>query len=194
MHLFLIFIFSGIIFIALGEFLYLDYTGLGKRKALKEFPAAAKEFGFELTKKRSSQSFGFFTGHYDGYDFNITPDYSAKITLKMKTIKGLNEISTAPGNIDFVCQNPLFNKMFKTRQSTEDVIPVIQQATRFHKGAIAFAQQWRRPSDYIGINDSEIRVTLRYGHGSHIPASVLRQIIPDMITLADTIQQDLGNN
>ena len=192
MTILIIIILSGFFFIAAGEFFYLDLTGIGKRKAIKEFPVAAQELGFKLTKKRSSQNFGFFSGQYRKYEFDITPDYSAKIILKMQPIKGLEQISTASGNIEFMSQNSQFDKLFKTREATKEFAPVIQQATRFQKAAITFSQQWQRPSDYIGIDNNEIRITLKYGHGSYIPASVLKKIIPDMVELADIIQQDLG--
>ena len=192
MTILIIIILSGFFFIAVGEFFYLDFTGIGKRKAIKEFPIAAQELGFELTSKRSSQNFGFFNGHYQGYEFNITPDYSAKIILTIKPIQGLKEISTAPGSIIFTSQNQQFDNLFKTREATKKLSPIIQQATRFQKTALAFGHKWQRPTDFIGIDENEIRVTLKYGHGSYIPASVLKEIIPDIVKLADAIQHDLG--
>ena len=37
-----------LLFVGICDFFYLDITGLGRRKAFREFPATAQKFGFIL--------------------------------------------------------------------------------------------------------------------------------------------------
>lgn len=192
MSFFIVFIIIGCAFIGLGEFFYLDMTGLGKKKAIKEFPIAIKRLGFSLSHQGSAQTFGFIQGRIGRYGFYISPDYGAKVALRMPSIAGLVGMSTVKGTITFDSENKGFDRTFRTREVSGEIKATTQFASRFLESATSFAKKWNCATDFIGIDEGEIVVTLRYGHGTYIPASVLEEIVGDMVVLADEIQRSFG--
>ena len=50
------FVFAVILVLAACELLFLDITSLGRRKAMRQFPVAAKTFGFCQTAKQGIQT------------------------------------------------------------------------------------------------------------------------------------------
>ncbi|MCK5687790.1 hypothetical protein KAI87_00905 [Myxococcota bacterium] len=183
---------AGLIFLAVGEYLFLDMTGIGKRKAIKEFLAIATSLGFKVKEKRSAQNFGTLKGRHGGYHFIIKPD-DAKVIIEIPDIKGLKEISTWKGEINFSSENKEFDKIFRTRLIAKSLIDTIKSGHKFQEAAIAFVQKWHRQTEIITIEGYQIICIVKYGFTSYIPASVLKEIVPELTELADAIQQDLGN-
>lgn len=177
-----------ILLLAANRLLFLDITGQGRRKAMQQFPAAAKTFGFVRQKSRPSEPIGTYAGTYQGYAFKLSPDNNATIQLQMKPIDGIREFITKKGDTNFQSSNPQFNGLFKTRLVSAALGQRLDHDKRFLAFAAQFARQWRWESNYIQIYPDSIYCSLKYGNGRYIPASVLKQIIPEMVELANRLQ------
>jgi hypothetical protein len=183
-----IFVLAVILALAANRLLFLDLTGQGRRKAMQQFPAAAKTFGFVRQKSRASQPIGVYAGTYKGYAFKLTPDNNATIELQMKPVEGIREIMTKKGDTNFKSSDPQFNSLFKTRLISAELGQRLDRDKHFLAFAAQFAKQWRWESNYIQIYPDSIYCALKYGNGRYIPASVLKQIIPEMVELANRLQ------
>ncbi len=177
-----------LLFIGICELLYLDITGLGRRKAFREFPEVAKKFGFIQKKSRSSKPFGTYTGAYSGYNFKIDPDSNATIQLQMNPIPGLKEFITHKGHTNFDSGDQRFDHFFKTRLVSAKLGQKLRKATHFITYAVQFGRAWKGKYNYIQIYSDSIYCSFKYGSGHYIPASILEKIIPDMVKLADLLQ------
>ena len=182
------FVFAVILVLAACELLFLDITSLGRRKAMRQFPVAAKTFGFVRQPSRASKPIGTYTGTYKGYDFKIDPDSNATIQLQMKPIDGIREFITKKGETNFQSGVPQFDSLFKTRLVSEELGQRLRNDKRFFTFAAQFAKRWRWKSNYIQIYSDSIYCSLKYGNGRYIPASVLEQIVPDIVELANFLQ------
>lgn len=171
-------------FWGITEFLYLDITGMGRRKAFREFPKAANKFGFTRKKGKTST----FTGVYDGYSFTIHPKRNATIHLQMKSVPGLKEFITREGETNFSSGDQGFDNLFRTRLVSHQLGQKLSSAKPFIAFAVQFGRRWKSKSNYIQIYNDSIYCSLKYGNGSYIPASVLRQIVPDMVKLANLLR------
>jgi len=187
------FIIAIILTLAVCELLFFDITGLGRRKALREFPAAAQQFGFVRQKSRASKPIGDYAGEYRGYHFVVEPDRNATIQLQMKPLEGLKEMMTRKGDSNFESGDASFDGLFKTRRASTEMAGRIQRSPEFLQYAARFAGQWRWKANYIQIHSDAIYCSLKYGNGRYIPASVLAQIVPEMATLADLLQAGANN-
>ena len=187
------FIVAIILALAVCELLFFDITGLGRRKAQREFPAAAKQFGFVRQKSRASKPIGDYAGDYRGYHFFIEPDRNATIQLQMKPLEGLEELMTRKGASNFESGDASFDGLFKTRRASAEMAGRIQGAPEFLQFAAQFAGQWRWKANYIQVYPDAIYCSLKYGNGRFIPASVLEKIIPEMVTFADLLQSATQN-
>lgn len=182
------FIVAIILALVVCELLFIDITGLGRRKAQRQFPAAAQQFGFIRQKSRASKPIGDYAGEYGGYHFLIEPDRNATIQLQMKPLEGLDELMTRKGASNFESGDDSFDSRFKTRSASAEMAGRIQQAPEFLQYAATFAGKWRWKANYIQIRPDAIYCSLKYGNGRYIPASALEQIIPEMVKLADLLQ------
>ena len=179
-----------VLLVCLGicEFFHMDITGLGRRKALREFPEAAQKFGFVHKKSRSSRPFGTYTGIYSGYSFKIDPDSNATIHLEMNPVSGLTEFITRKGKTNFDSGDKGFDRFFKTRIVSAELGQKLREATAFLAYTVQFGKRWNGKYNYIQIYKDSIYCSFKYGNGHYIPASVLKKIIPDMVRLADLLQ------
>ena len=183
-------ILGGLAFIALGEFLFLDLTGLGKKKARKHFPIAAQSLGFKLKERRNPGNIGTYEGRYEGYNFAIETDQSAKVLLDMRPVRGIQEIKTTQGGLDFNTGSK-FDKLFTAREADSSLRQRIVDAKHFQDIATQMAQRWKRATSSIRITESQIICKFKYGSSSYIPASVLKEIVPQMVAVADAIQKEI---
>ena len=177
-----------LLFVGFCELLYLDITGLGRRKALREFPAAAKKFGFIQKKSRSSRPFGTYTGTYKGYNFTIEPDSNATVQLHMDPVPGIEEFITRQGQTNFDSGDKGFDNVFKTRLVSAELGQTLREAVAFLTYTVQFGKRWKGKYNYIQIYKDSIYCSFKYGSGHYIPASVLEKIIPDLVKLADLLQ------
>ena len=177
-----------IICLGICEFFYMDITGLGRRKAFREFPEAAKKFGFIQKKSRSSKPFGTYTGIYNGYNFKIDPDSNATVHLEMNPVPGLTEFITRQGQTNFDSGDKGFDNVFKTRLVSAELGQKLREAVAFLAYAVQFGKRWKGKCNYIQIYEDSIYCSFKYGSGHYIPASVLEKIIPDLIKFADLLQ------
>ncbi len=177
-----------LLFLGMCELLYLDITGLGLRKALHEFPAAAKELGFIQEKDRSSRPFGTYAGIYNGYNFTIDPDSNATVQLHMNPVPGVEEFSTRQGQTNFDSGDKGFDNFFKTRLVSAELGQKLREAVAFLAYTVEFGKRWKGKYNYIRMYKDSIYCSFKYGSGHYIPASVLEKIIPDLVKLADLLQ------
>ena len=169
------------------QYLNLDILGFGRRKAMREFPEEAKRLGFDLKTSRSGE-FGVYSGKYKGYFFSIDPDSNATIHLQMKPVPGLKEFMTKQGEMNFNSGNKEFDSLFRTRLVSPELGQKLSSAKPFITFAVQFGRRWKSKCNYIQIYDSSIYCSFKYGNGSYIPASILKQIVPEMVKLADLLQ------
>jgi len=177
-----------LLFIGICDFFYMDITGLGRRKALREFPAAAQKFGFIPPKKQPSRQFGTYTGIYKGYNFKIDPDSNATIRLEMNPVPGLTEFITRQGQTNFDSGDKGFDKFFKIRLVSAELGQKLREAVAFLTYTVQFGKRWKGKYNYIQIYKGSIYCSFKYGSGHYIPVSALEKIIPDMVRLADLLQ------
>lgn len=177
-----------LLFLGVCELLYLDITGLGRRKAVREFPAAAQKFGFSLKKSRSTGQIGLYAGSYNGYHFTVEPDRSATVHLRMKPVPGLEVFITRQGRTNFDSGDPQFDAFFRTRLVSAELGRHLRASSPFVNFAVKFCRRWKGRYDYIQIYPDSIYCAFKYGSGHYIPAPVLEQVIPDMVKLADGLQ------
>lgn len=170
------------------QLLFLDITGLGRRKAMRRFPKAAETYGFVRQPSRASKPIGTYTGTYKGYYFKIDPDSNATILLQMEPVGGITEFLTKKGETNFQSSDPRFDSQFKTRLISTELGQRLNREKQFLEFAAQFARRWRWKANYIQIYSDSIYCSLKYGNGRYIPASVLEDIIPDMVELADRLQ------
>lgn len=182
------FVFAVILVLVVCELLFLDITTLGRRKAMRQFPKAAETFGFVRQPSRASKPIGTYTGTYHGYDFKIDPDSNATILLQMEPIDGITEFLTTTGETNFQSSDPQFDSLFKTRLISAELGQRLNHEKRFLAFAADFAKRWRWKANYIQIYSDSIYCSLKYGNGRYIPASVLKDIVPEMVELADRLQ------
>lgn len=175
-----------LVFLGVTELLYLDITGLGRKKALREFPKAAKKLGFSLKASRSRQ-FGVYTGIYKGYGFNIDPDSNATIYLRMPPIAGL-KLSTYKDKTNFDTGDHGFDNLFIERTASPELGQKLSEATQLLTFVDQFGSRWKRKYRFIEIVEDGIYCSLKYGNGKYIPGSVLERIVPDMVNIADLLQ------
>ena len=177
-----------LLFLGVCELFYLDITGLGRRKALHEFPEAAKKFGFIQEKSRSSRPFGTYTGTYNGYNFTIDPDSNATVRLHMDPVPGIEEFITRQGQTNFDSGDKGFDNVFKTRLVSAELGQKLREAVAFLAYAVQFGKRWKGKYNYIQIYEDSIYCSFKYGNGRYIPGPVLEKIIPDLAKLAGLLQ------
>ena len=177
-----------LIFLGVGELFYLDITGRGHKKALREFPEAAEKFGFTSKKGGSARPFGIYAGTYNGYNFTIDPDSNATIQMHMAPVSGLKEFITRQGQTNFDSGDPEFDYFFKTRLVSAELGRKLSNATLLLNYTAQFGKRWKGKYNYIQIYKDSIYCSFKYGSGHYIPGSVLEKIIPDLVKLADLLQ------
>ena len=175
-------------FWGMSELFFLDILGLGRRKAIHQLPKAAKKFGFKEDKSKTSHNYGKYTGTYGGYNFVVNPESSATIELHMDPVPGLEEIATYRKQTNFDSGNNGFDGFLKTRLVSDDLARKLRDATPFLEHTVQFVKRWKRPCNYFQIYKDTIYFSFKYGMGHYIPASVLEEIVPDLVKLADLLQ------
>ena len=134
--------------------------------------------------------FGVYSGSYKGYLFSIAPDRQATVHMKMESVPGLQELHTSKGKTNFDSGHHIFDDCFKTRIASEDFKKYLSEIRGFTESASKFCKKWKNKCDYIQIYKDSIYCSLKYGNSSYIPASVLKEIVPDMAELGAELQQE----
>jgi hypothetical protein len=183
---------AGICFLIVTDVILLrDLTGLGKRKAQQEFPIQAEAMGFHLKEKTSSGDIGEYTGKIGSYQCRIRSDYGAEIIVQMPPIKGLTNIMNVGEHRNKYLEDKNLITAFPYFETDRLLTKKINQSQALKANLLKFNKKWHRTTEFIDINNDYIRVSFKYGMSTYIPAGALKEIIPDLLTLTDTMQQEL---
>jgi len=95
---------------------------------------------------------------------------------------------TRKGDSNFESGDASFDGAFKTRRASAEMAGKIKGSPELLQFAAQFASHWKWKANYIQVYPDAVYCSLKYGNGRYIPASVLKTIIPEMVTLADLLQ------
>ena len=175
-----------LLFLGITQYLDLDILGIGRRKAMREFPKEAERLGLSL-KTRRPKEFGVYKGKYKGYFFTIDPDSNATIYLRMKTLPGL-ALNTIYHKTNFNTGNSTFDHLFTERRASPKIRENLCKSTELINFVGVFGNRWKGKYRFIRVVEDGIYFSFKYGSGHYIPASILEKIMSDMVKLAELIQ------
>ena len=175
------------LFWGVTQYLKMDMFGLGRWRAMREFPKEAKRLGLHH-KSHLPREFGVYKGKYKGYAFTIDPDSNATIYLRMKPIYGLR-LSTTTHRTNFDTGNPQFDHFFTERKAPPKIREKLSESTKLITFVSAFKVRWKGKYRFVKVVEDGIYFSFKYGSGNYIPASLLEKIMSDMVEIASLIQE-----
>ena len=181
------------LFLSCAQLFYWDLTGLGKFLANRKFPEAARKMGFKLKVKGGSpRNLGIYTGKYKGHFVRLDPE-GAKIEVSMKHIQNL-ELSTVNKEANFDTGRKGFDYFLTERKASPEIARKLCEFPELLNYVDRFRKTWKRKIEYLYVTYNRIECKLRYGYGHYIPPGILKRILPDLITLADLLQDTVRAN
>ena len=186
------------------RFLYLDMTKLGWKRARKNFPNVAAQFGLEYLLPKLNYQIGEIKGEYNGYKISIRPDDLAFIgvtqigssrfdNLRFKLSTSQSQLTSPPeGMMQFESGNSEFDAFFNTRYAIHDAAIILTNNPSNLVYIGQFRKAWKNKICYVEVDDFGVRCSLKYGVSSYIPADILEKILPDLCELAKIFESLLG--
>ena len=182
------------------KFLYLDMTKLGWKRARKNFPNVAAQFGLEYLLPKLNYQIGEIKGEYNGCKISVRPDNLAFIEVtqigdsrfdssRLELSTSEPQLTSPPkGMIQFDSGNSGFDRFFITRYAIEDVAKIFTNNTEKLVYIGQFSKNWKDKICYLQAGANGVRCSLKYGVSSYIPAEILEKLLPDLCELVKVFE------
>ncbi len=183
----------GVIY-GISEWFLFDFFGIGRRRAKRDFPAVAETLGLTFSASRDRSEIGEIKGEYEGRNVTISPDRNATILFSTAGLPDVFLSTKVYEKKNFDTGNSAFDSFFLTRSMSkpEKVRRQIENSGAALDYLPVFSRRWKRKLDFFEISEDGIRLSLKYGMNSYVPAKDLEQLLPDLNKFAGMLEDVLG--
>ncbi len=179
---------------AVSEWFFFDFFGIGRRHARRDFPAVAEKLGLTFVAASDGSDIGSIKGEYAGRKVSISPDDNATILFNVSGLPKLFLSTKVYEKKNFDTGNDVFDGFFLTRNMNKPdaVVRQIGNSGAALDFLSEFSHRWKRKLEYFEVTGDGIRLSLKYGMNSYVPAKDLEQLLPDLNKLAEMLEKVLG--
>lgn len=166
----------------------------GQLQALGDYPSLARQLGLEHVKAQHSRQIGQLRGVMRGFFVAVDPDEQRKIIVRFRGEPGIDlrnyDLPRPPAKLEyFTSRERAINSYFKTSYADPTV------AARLHVANLTqliepFRLRYRHEVKELNLTAHGVTCVLDFGTPSHIPATVVTELLPALIALAELIEPD----
>jgi hypothetical protein len=186
---------ASLAFFVFAEWLYTDIAGFGWRKAKDQYSEYGKKLGLEYKGPEFDYQIGQLLGTYRNHEVRVLPDEQARIEVRLEVSNQVNlstqqshDVNSHAGMEWINSRYPSFNNFFATRYASPVLALQLADAKQLAEFLEVFQRKWGRPMEYLIIDDTSLVISMRYGWQTYIPVDVVESLLPDLISLAETIE------
>jgi len=189
------------ILIAVGIFLinsivfrYFDIFWFGFRACKKNLKKTAIQLNLKFIPPTYKYEIGKVEGLYKGYNVQIEPDSNATITVALKNMPNIEfrKSKNQKVNPKHIDGGKYFNEFFKTRTAHKH--DKVEKGIQASKNEFAFLKESTLAKsyiDYLSVDEYDLRISLKHGFNSYIPAKLIKPLLDDLTTLAKILEKSL---
>lgn len=151
---------------------FFDLFGIGWRRAMRDLPAVAAKLGLRFIVSSDRRVIGRIEGDYQSRNVSIAPDNNALILFSVTGLPRMFLSTKVYEKKNNDLRSKVFNRFFRTRTTnrSEAVVQTIDNSGAALDLLPAFSRRWKRKLDFFEVSEDGIRLSLKYGMNSYVPA------------------------
>jgi hypothetical protein len=170
----------------------------GHKKAIQAFPALASELGLDYVAPRYDKAQGTLVGEIEGRRVHVDPDEQQRILIRFKPgattsppaidLRTYEHSLRAPfGLVTLYTNDRTVDQFFRTRFASPELAEELAEDERLGERIAPF-RGYTRNLRGLSITAEGVTCALDFGRPQHIPAEVVRELLPACLALAELVE------
>lgn len=182
-----------VVIYTISQWFFYDFFGFGWRQAKRDFPGMADNLGMNYITPHDQSEIGKIEGKYQGRNVTIAPDQNGLVFFETFALPKMFLSTKDYQKENFNTRNEVFNSFFNTRTTNrnETVVHQIDSCGAALNFLSVFGRRWKRKLDYFEVSENGIRLSLKYGMNSYVPAKDLERFLLDLNEFATMLEEVL---